>query len=199
VARRSPALAFKVRGFAQAEFERRCVPCDQLDADGLRSGADAPVRVRAARSSPLAQPRLDANQLPVAHAVRSLLFYDPATATYIVDRWLADVRERFGGVDAILIWPTYTNLGIDDRNGYDMIRSMPGGISAIRTVVHSAAPPRTYAAAAHPVEALSLVPLSTVVSSSLTTPGRAMASRSATRGGCACAMAADGVGRGDPI
>jgi iron(II)-dependent oxidoreductase len=49
------------------------------------------------------------------------------------------VRERFGGVDAILVWPTYTNLGVDDRNAYDMIRSLPGGISAIRTVVRSRA------------------------------------------------------------
>ena len=35
----------------------------------------------------------------------------------------------------MLIWPTYTNIGIDDRNQYDMIRSMPGGIAGIKKLV----------------------------------------------------------------
>ena len=49
-------------------------------------------------------------------------FYDPALgngtggAGYTVDRWLADLNARYGGIDQALIWPTYTNIGIDDRN-----------------------------------------------------------------------------------
>ena len=38
-------------------------------------------------------------------------------------------------MDAALLWPTYPMLGIDDRNAYDMIRSLPGGIDALRGVV----------------------------------------------------------------
>ena len=63
------------------------------------------------------------------------LFYDEASGSYTVRRWLDDLRERFGGVDAALLWPTYPMLGIDDRNAYDMIRSLPGGIDALRGVV----------------------------------------------------------------
>lgn len=33
------------------------------------------------------------------------------------------------------MWPTYTNIGIDDRNTFDLIRSMPGGVEGIRAVV----------------------------------------------------------------
>ena len=53
-------------------------------------------------------------------------FYDREAGRYTVARWLDDLRARFGGVDAALIWPTYPMLGIDDRNAYDMIRDMPG-------------------------------------------------------------------------
>jgi len=31
-----------------------------------------------------------------------------------VDTYLADVRDRYGGVDAILLWPTYENIGCND-------------------------------------------------------------------------------------
>ena len=31
----------------------------------------------------------------------------------------------------MLIWPTYTNLGADDRNQFDMIRCLPGGVDGI--------------------------------------------------------------------
>lgn len=43
-------------------------------------------------------------------------FFDPATGNYTVDRWVADVMARYGGVDSILMWPTCTDIGIDDRS-----------------------------------------------------------------------------------
>ena len=63
------------------------------------------------------------------------LFFDPETGEYTIDKWLADLEERFGGIDAALIWPTYPQLGVDDRNAYDMITSLPGGLEGIRSVV----------------------------------------------------------------
>jgi iron(II)-dependent oxidoreductase len=62
-------------------------------------------------------------------------FYDPATGRYTVDRYLDDLKKRFGGIDSVLIWPSYPNLGIDDRNQFDLLRAMPGGASALRAAV----------------------------------------------------------------
>jgi gamma-glutamyl hercynylcysteine S-oxide synthase len=62
-------------------------------------------------------------------------FYDPAAGKYTVDRYLADLNNRYGGIDAVLIWPTYPNIGIDNRNQFDLIRDMPGGISALRVMI----------------------------------------------------------------
>lgn len=60
--------------------------------------------------------------------------YDAETHSYTVDKYLADLERRYGGVDSVLFWPTYPNIGIDSRNQFDYFRSMPGGLEAIRNV-----------------------------------------------------------------
>jgi len=67
--------------------------------------------------------------------VHDRFFYDPLTHKYTVDRYLDDLDKRYGGIDAVLIWATYPNMGIDDRNQLDMVRSMPGGVEGVRTMV----------------------------------------------------------------
>ena len=67
--------------------------------------------------------------------VEDRYFYDPVAHRYTVDRYLDDLQQRYGGIDAVLIWPTYPNMGIDNRNQHDMIRSMPGGIDGVRQMV----------------------------------------------------------------
>jgi iron(II)-dependent oxidoreductase len=62
-------------------------------------------------------------------------FYDSAAGHYTVDRYLTDLKKRFGGIDSVLIWPTYPNLGIDNRNQFDLIRDMPGGIETLRAMI----------------------------------------------------------------
>lgn len=62
-------------------------------------------------------------------------FYDPVAGKYTVNRYLDDLEKRYGGIDAVLIWPTYPNIGIDSRNQFDMFRDMPGGIAGIRQMV----------------------------------------------------------------
>jgi iron(II)-dependent oxidoreductase len=43
-------------------------------------------------------------------------------------------RYGFAAGDGVLLWPTYTNIGIDDRNQLDMFRAMPGGLNALKNV-----------------------------------------------------------------
>jgi len=67
--------------------------------------------------------------------VEDRYFYDPVAHQYTVDRYLDDVEKRYGGIDAVLIWPTYPNMGIDNRNQHDMIRSMPGGVTGVKQMI----------------------------------------------------------------
>ena len=81
--------------------------------------------------------------LPFTRTIRSFptstcsydrFFYDPSTGTYTPDKFLDDLKSRYGGVDSILMWPTYTNIGSDDRNQFDYFRTMPGGLDGVRNV-----------------------------------------------------------------
>jgi len=38
--------------------------------------------------------------------VEDRYFYDPIVHRYTVDRYLDDLEKRYGGIDAVLIWPT---------------------------------------------------------------------------------------------
>lgn len=67
--------------------------------------------------------------------VHDRYFYDPVAGKYTVDRYLDDLDRRYGGIDAVLIWPTYPNMGVDDRNQHDLIRSMPGGVAGVRQMI----------------------------------------------------------------
>jgi len=67
--------------------------------------------------------------------VHDRYFYDPVAGKYTVDRYLDDLEKRYGGIDAVLIWATYPNMGIDNRNQQDMVRSMPGGVEGVKKMV----------------------------------------------------------------
>jgi iron(II)-dependent oxidoreductase len=67
--------------------------------------------------------------------VHDRYIYDPVAGRYTVDRYLDDLDKRYGGIDAVLVWATYPNMGIDDRNQLEMVESMPGGIDGVRQMV----------------------------------------------------------------
>ena len=62
-------------------------------------------------------------------------FYDVGTHSYTLDKWIEDLDTRYGGIDAFLFWVTYTNIGADDRNQFDLMRAVPGGVAALREMV----------------------------------------------------------------
>ena len=67
--------------------------------------------------------------------VHDRYFYDPAAQHYTVSRYLDDVDTRYGGIDSVLLWHTYPNLGIDNRNQFDLFRDLPGGLPALRKMI----------------------------------------------------------------
>src|ERR1700749_209752 len=67
--------------------------------------------------------------------VHDRYFYDPIQGKYTVDRYLDDLDKRYGGIDSVLVWSTYPNMGIDSRNQINMVESMPGGVEGVRQMV----------------------------------------------------------------
>ena len=67
--------------------------------------------------------------------VQDRYFYDPVAGHYTVDRYLDDLDKRYGGIDSVLVWSTYPNMGVDDRNQLQMVESMPGGVEGVRQMV----------------------------------------------------------------
>ena len=63
-------------------------------------------------------------------------FYNETQGKYTVGRYLQDLTDRYGGVDTILMWPSYPLLGIDDRSSYDMVAAMPGGVEGVRDLIN---------------------------------------------------------------
>ena len=67
--------------------------------------------------------------------VEDRYFYDPVAGKYTVDRYLDDLEKRYGGIDSVLVWAVYCNIGIDNRNQHDMVRALPGGLAGVRRMV----------------------------------------------------------------
>jgi gamma-glutamyl hercynylcysteine S-oxide synthase len=106
--------------------------------DGLRAWRiDRRTRLRY-DGSQFARPELEWTQ-HVFSQVQLLVwdrsFYDAEKGEYTVDRFLAETEARIGPIDAVLIWPVYPNLGVDDRNQFDLLRDLPGGVPKLRQMV----------------------------------------------------------------
>jgi formylglycine-generating enzyme required for sulfatase activity len=67
--------------------------------------------------------------------VHDRYLFDPESGEYTVARYLTDVRTRYGGIDSVLLWHSYPNLGVDDRNQFDLLLSMPGGVAGLRAMI----------------------------------------------------------------
>ena len=84
------------------------------------------------------RPELQWAQRNFVHAqvmVEDRYLYDPAAGRYTVDRYLDDLEARFGGLDSVLLWCVYPNIGVDDRNQFDLARSLPGGLEGLRGAI----------------------------------------------------------------
>jgi len=117
-------------------------PASPQEMDSWRAGLDAWRADRITRlrynGSQYDRPELKWTQSVVSQ-VQLLIwdrsFYDPAKGEYTVDRFLDDVSQHLGPIDAVLIWHVYPNIGVDDRNQFDLLRDLPGGIPALQKMV----------------------------------------------------------------
>jgi formylglycine-generating enzyme required for sulfatase activity len=86
------------------------------------------------------RPELAWAQRNFVHAqmmVEDRYFYDPVAQEYTVGRYLDDLEARYGGIDSVLIWYVYPNIGVDDRNQFDLARDLPGGLDGLRAAVEA--------------------------------------------------------------
>lgn len=70
-------------------------------------------------------------QLPLVIGARHRLF----VCNY-ADVQNARFRWRMIALPKALLWPTYTNIGADDRDQFAMVRSMPGNLTNVVAQLH---------------------------------------------------------------
>ncbi len=117
-----PAAGEDNRAWLHAMQEWRQTRRQEIHYDG--SQYDRPELAWAGRS--FIQPQV---------MIEERYLYDPVAGRYTVDRFLDDVDSRYSGVDSVLIWPVYPNIGIDNRNQHDLLHDMPGGLPGVRQIV----------------------------------------------------------------
>lgn len=116
-----------------------CTPSTHRDwlADNIHWRTERRIRI-GYDGSRYAQPQLQWAQhsfIQPQMMVHDRYLYDPVTGKYTVDRYLDDLEKRYGGIDAVLVWAVYPNVGIDDRNQHDITRTMPGGVEGLKQMV----------------------------------------------------------------
>lgn len=131
----------KVPGWPFAEMGRWTIDVDGAADDWVR-GFNEWRREHLIRigfdDSLYRHPDLEWSQRNFVHALAMIedrYLYDAETGRYTVDRYLDDLETRFGGIDSVLLWYIYPNIGVDDRSQFDLIDDLPGGMAGVKGVV----------------------------------------------------------------
>jgi hypothetical protein len=64
--------------------------------------------------------------------------FDPETNGFRIDEFLDEGEQNFGGYDFLLLWHNYPRLGIDERDQFDIMDYLPGGLEGVRKMVDRA-------------------------------------------------------------
>ena len=51
---------------------------------------------------------------------------------YDIQNCLKKYEDNYGGVDVVVLWPTYPQLGFDNRSQYSFYRNLPGGVVGLK-------------------------------------------------------------------
>jgi len=64
--------------------------------------------------------------------------YDRHANAFTVDKFLHDVDSRYNGIDSVLLWQAYPNIGLDPRNQFELLDDLPaGGLAELVTDFHA--------------------------------------------------------------
>ncbi|MGC9354741.1 MAG: hypothetical protein ACP5D9_12935, partial [Mariniphaga sp.] len=63
-------------------------------------------------------------------------FWSPEKGEYLVDNYCKTMEREFGGLQSVILWHSYPNIGIDERNQFDFFEVLPGGIEGLKKVVN---------------------------------------------------------------
>ena len=72
--------------------------------------------------------------------VHDRFLYEPVRHVWTATGYLKDLKNRFGGVDQVLLWAGYPNLGVDTRNNLELMEALPGGLRAAVDALKEADP-----------------------------------------------------------
>lgn len=62
-------------------------------------------------------------------------FWDADKKVFTVQQYCDKMKHAFGGFQSVLIWYSYPNIGIDNRNTWEFLNAVPGGINGLKEVV----------------------------------------------------------------
>jgi iron(II)-dependent oxidoreductase len=62
-------------------------------------------------------------------------FWDAEKKVFTVQKYCDKMKKEFGGFQSVLIWYSYPNIGIDERNTWEFLNAIPGGINGLKAVV----------------------------------------------------------------
>lgn len=65
-------------------------------------------------------------------------YYDRFKESYGFENFIEGYNRLFGHVDVFGIWPTWPRLGLDERNQWDLYRTLPGGLQKLKDISHQA-------------------------------------------------------------
>ncbi len=62
-------------------------------------------------------------------------FWDADKKEFTIQKYCDKMKKEFGGFQSVLIWFSYPNIGIDDRNTWEFLNAVPGGLNGLKAVV----------------------------------------------------------------
>lgn len=63
--------------------------------------------------------------------------WDANKKVFTVQRYCDKMKSAFGGCQSVLFWYSYPNLGIDQRNTWEFLKDIPGGIDGLKSIVET--------------------------------------------------------------